>query len=174
MNERDANPDETPQSPYTGSRASGPASVPSDSPAHTQGGAAEASSPKDAAFYNAWNTLLGWMREYADAHREAMFEKEADFPDYIYRMERPYDLPTTVMSASLSDPKGRPLLLLNASPRHTVFKEIVLHPFESHTYRKLTYSPQQGALVEGKRAFTKARLFELADALYHSDARVAE
>lgn len=173
MNERDASRD-TPQSPYAQSRPSEPASVPSESPTHVQEGASQASSGRDAAFYEAWNTLLGWMREYADAHGGAMFEKEADFPDYIYRMERPYDLPTTIMSASLSDLKGRPVLLVNASPRHTVFKEVVLHPFESHTYRKLTYNPQKGALAEGKRPFTKAMLFELADALYHSDAQVPE
>ena len=88
-----------------------------------------------AAFYAAWEQLLGWMLEYAETHAQAAFEKEADFPDYIYRMERPYDLPTTIMSASLSDLKGRPLLLVNASPRHTVFKEVLVHPFESHTYR---------------------------------------
>jgi len=129
---------------------------------------------RDGAFYAAWNDLLTWMREYADAREEVIFEKEADFPDYIYRMERPYDLPTTIMSASLSDPKGRPVLLVNASPRHAVFKEVVLHPFDSHTYRTLTYSPDKNALVEGKRPFTKAMLFELADALYESDAEPAE
>lgn len=129
---------------------------------------------EDAAFYDAWHKFLGWMLEYADRNPHALFEKEADFPDYIYRMERPYDLPTTVMSASLSDRKGRPLLLVNASPRHTVFKEIVLHPFESHTYRTLTYNADQGALVEGKRPFTREMLFRLADALYGSDSKPAE
>jgi len=121
---------------------------------------------KDNAFYRAWTELLGWMREYADAHEGAKFEKEADFPDYIYRMERPYDLPTTVMSASLSDPEGNPILLLNASPRHTVFKEVVLHPFESHVYRKLKYNSGENALAEGKRVFSKDMLFELADDLF--------
>ncbi len=127
-----------------------------------------------APFYAAWNKFLSWMLEYADAHPQAMFEKEADFPDYIYRMERPYDLPTTVMSASLSDLKGRPLLLVNASPRHTVFKEVILHPFESHVYRKLTYNADKGALAEGKRPFTREMLFRLADGLYGSDSKPAE
>ena len=127
----------------------------------------------ESAFYEAWNTLLGWMREYADAHSGAIFEKEADFPDYIYRMERPYSLPTTIMSASLSNPAGDPVLLLSASPRHTVFKEVTLHPFESHVYRKLAYNPTKNALTEGKRPFTKAMLFELADDLFEERA-VAE
>ena len=120
----------------------------------------------DKAFYNAWKTLLDWMRDYAAEHEGVIFEKEADFPDYIYRMERPYDLPTTIMSASLSDLLGKPVLLLNASPRHTVFKEIVLHPFESHVYRKLKYSQDKDALTEGKRVFSKEMFVTLADDLF--------
>ncbi len=121
---------------------------------------------KDTAFYGAWKNLLDWMKEYAVKNEGVMFEKEADFPDYIYRMERPYDLPTTVMSASLSDPEGNPILLISASPRHTLFKEIVVHPFESHSYRKLKYSSDKAALVESKRVFSKTMLFELADDLF--------
>ena len=123
--------------------------------------------PADVAFYKAWDEMLGWMHEYAENRKSTMFEKEADFPDYIYRMERPYDLPTTIMSASLSDLEGNPILLLNASPRHALFKEIVLHPFESHVYRKLKYSSDKSALVESKRVFTKEMLFTLADDLFH-------
>ena len=121
---------------------------------------------KDMAVYRAWAELLDWLREYAEGKEGVIFEKEADFPDYIYRMERPYDLPTIIMSASLSDTEGHPVLMVSASPRHAVFKEVTLHPFESHTYRKLTYSPEANALVEGKRPFTKAMLFKLADDLF--------
>ena len=46
------------------------------------------------------------------------------------------------------------------------FKEVVIHPYESHTYRKLTYSTEKQALVEGKRPFTKEMLFNLADELF--------
>lgn len=138
------------------------------------GTAASRHAGTDAAFYDAWNTFLGWMLEYADARPQALFEKEADFPDYIYRMERPYDLPTTIMSASLGDHKGRPLLLANASPRHTVFKEVILHPFESHVYRTLSYSAEKRTLAEGKRPFTREMLFKLADTLYSSDSKPAE
>jgi NADH-quinone oxidoreductase chain 15 len=122
---------------------------------------------KDTAFYNAWKELLEQLKSYASQHPDTvLFEKEADFPDYIYRMERPYDLPTTTMSASLSDKEGQPVLLVNASPRHALFKEVVLHPFESHTYRKFKYSPEKNAFVEGKRVFTKEMLFTLADELF--------
>ncbi|MGL4608714.1 MAG: NADH-quinone oxidoreductase subunit 15 [Trueperaceae bacterium] len=125
----------------------------------------------NTAFYTTWKSLLEDLRDYASQHPDkVLFEKEADFPDYIYRMERPYDLPTTIMSASLSDTKGHPVLLVNASPRHALFKEVVLHPFESHTYRKLKYSPEKNALVEGKRVFTKDMLFTLADELFGSHA----
>lgn len=128
---------------------------------------------RDKAFYQAWNELLTWLREYAQAREGVIFEKEADFPDYIYRMERPYDLPTTVMSASLSLPDGKPVLLLNASPRHAIFKEVVVHPFESHVYRQLTYRSEQAALAEGNRPFTKERLFELADRLFAEHSQPA-
>ena len=119
----------------------------------------------DQAFYTAWKQVLEWMQDYANKHEDVMFEKEADFPDYIYRMERPYDLPTTIMSASLSDNQGNPLLLLNASPRHAIFKEVILHPFESHVYRKLKFSSDKNALVEGKRPFNQEMLIELANEL---------
>ena len=123
-------------------------------------------SDQDKAFYQAWAELLTWMREIADAREGVRFEKEGDFPDYIYRMERDYDLPTTVMSASLSLPDGRPVLLANASPRHTVFKEIVLHPVDSHAYRKLTIAKDGNGLVEGKRPFTREQLEHMADELF--------
>lgn len=125
----------------------------------------------DLAFYQAWVELLEWLRAYARDHENVLFEKEADYPNYIYRMERPYELPTTIMSASLSDPNGNPVLLTYASPPHAVFKEIVLHPYESHAYRKLTYGPEQRALVEGKRPFTQAMLYALADELFGVHAR---
>ncbi len=135
--------------------------------------AASRKAANETAFYEAWEKFLGWMREYADKHDHALFEKEADFPDYIYRMERPYELPTTIMSASLSTRKGSPVLLVNASPRHTLFKEIIVHPFESHAYRTLSYSLEKRALTEGKRVFSREILFKLADGLYNSDSKPA-
>jgi hypothetical protein len=122
-------------------------------------------SDRDKAFYRAWAALLDEMRAYASERDDVIFQKEADFPDYIYRMERPYDLPTIVMSASLSRPDGYPVLMLNASPRHTVFKEVVVHPYESHVYRKLTLAEGGHGLTEGPRPFDVARLRALADQL---------
>jgi hypothetical protein len=120
-------------------------------------------SDRDLAFYRAWAELLEVMRTYAEGRDDLIFQKEADFPDYIYRMERPFDLPTIIMSASLSRPDGYPLLMLNASPRHAVFKEVVVHPFDSHTYRTLTLADDGASLAEGPRIFDAARLRALAD-----------
>lgn len=120
---------------------------------------------KAQAFYRAWAEMLDWLREYAEGREDVLFVKEADFTDYIYRMARPYDLPTTIMSASLSTPDEQPLLVLSASPRATVFKEVVVHPFRSHVYRTLTLSAA-GVLSEGARPFTKEILFALADDLF--------
>lgn len=130
-------------------------------------------SERDLAFYRAWADLLDAMRAYADGRDDVIFQKEADFPDYIYRMARPYGLPTTVMSASLSRPDGYPVLMLNASPRHAVFKEVVVHPYESHVYRKLTLAGDGAGLAEGVRPFDAARLHALADQLLGAPATPA-
>lgn len=127
-------------------------------------------SAKDRAFYQAWATLLDWMREYAASREGVMFEKEADFTDYIYRMERPYDLPTTIMSASLSEPDGEPVLMAHASPRHAVFKEVEIHPFGSHVHRKLKLGGDGISLAEGKRVFTREMLESLANDLFHLES----
>ena len=130
-------------------------------------------SERELAFYRAWADLLDAMRAYADGRDDVIFQKEADFPDYIYRMARPYDLPTIVMSASLSRPDGHPVLMLNASPRHAVFKEVVVHPYESHVYRKAKLSDDGTGLTEGPRPFDAERLRSLADQLLGAHATPA-
>ncbi len=114
------------------------------------------------AFYQAWAELLEWMREYAAQNEGVKFVKQADFTDYIYRMERPYDLPTTVLSASLSTPADEPILFISCSQRAAAFKEISLRPFQSHVYRKLKLAEDGSGLVEGPRRFTKEHLFHMA------------
>ncbi len=122
---------------------------------------------RDRAFYAAWSELLSWARSFAEGRDDAAYVKIADFPDYIYRMERPYDLPVIVMSASLTRPADRqPVLLLNASPRHAVFKEIVVHPFDSHVHRRLTLAEDGEGLVEGRRRFDRQRFEALAASLF--------
>ncbi len=126
---------------------------------------------RDRAFYAAWSDLLAWARSFAEGREDAVFVKIADFPDYIYRMERPYDLPVIVMSASLARPADRhPVLMLNASPRHAVFKEVVVHPFDSHVYRRLTLAEDGAGFVEGRRRFDRERFEALARSLFHDVA----
>ena len=113
----------------------------------------------DSALYAQWVELLGWLEAEAAA-RSLGFEKVADFPDYIYRMERPYDLPTTVMSVSLSD-QGQPLLVAAVSPRHVDLKGVSLRLMGGSKHWHLHAGEQ--ALLEGKRPFTRERLAALLD-----------
>lgn len=120
----------------------------------------------DRNLYLAWAELLQWLRDYAQEREAATFVKQADFTEYIYRMERPKDMPTTVMSASLSDAADHPVLFVSVSPQHAVMKEVVLHPFGSHVYRKLKLDESGRHLAEGKRVFTREMLYDLADRLF--------
>ena len=119
------------------------------------------SASSERELYEAWVELLSWMREYAQA-KGVRFEKEADFPDFIYRMERPYDLPTTIMTASLSAGLGEPFLLVDVSPRHAKLKRIGLRLPRAHIHLHAHYEPGKG-LVTGKIPLTKERFFALAD-----------
>ena len=119
------------------------------------------SASSERELYEAWVELLSWMREYAQA-KGVRFEKEADFPDFIYRMERPCDLPTTIMTASLSDGLGEPFLLVDVSPRHAKLKRIGLRLPRAHIHLHAHYEPGKG-LVTGKIPLTKERFFALAD-----------
>lgn len=114
------------------------------------------SASSERELYEAWVELLSWMREYAQA-KGVRFEKEADFPDFIYRMERPYDLPTTIMTASsptgLGNPSSSP-----TSPRGTPSSSASASAFPgpTSTFTPTTSrerawsrgrSPHQGALL---------------------------
>lgn len=113
----------------------------------------------DAALYEAWMALLGWMQDYA-RERGLAYEKVSDFPDYIYRMERPYDLPTTTASAGLSV-DGQPLLIAAVSPRHVQLKSVQLRLMGASKHWHLHGG--EGGLHEGKRPFTRERLFGILD-----------
>lgn len=113
----------------------------------------------DSALYAQWVELLGWLEAEA-AGRGLGFEKVADFPDYIYRMERPYELPTTVMSVTLNA-GGQPLLVAAVSPRHTDLKHVSLRLMGGSKHWHL-HAGDTG-LLEGKRPFTRARLTTLMD-----------
>ena len=122
------------------------------------------------ALYHSWLTLLGWLEEEAQA-RGLKLVKVADFPDYIYRMERPYDLPTTIMSVSINkaDPamgaaEGQALLLAAVSPRHVDLGGVSLRVMGGSKHWHLHASHDgPAALLEGKRPFTRERLSGILD-----------
>jgi hypothetical protein len=113
----------------------------------------------DAILYTQWLELLGWMESYAQKHR-LEFVKVSDFPDYIYRMERPYDLPTTIASVSLSR-EGSPLLLAAVSPRHVSLKSVSIRLMGG--LKHWHFHAGEKGLLEGKRPFGKAQFEALAD-----------
>ena len=116
----------------------------------------------DEKMYQSWVEVLGWMKEFASEHN-ATFEKESDFPDFIYRMERAYDLPTTVMAASLSDRRGEPFLTASISPRHAEMKHVELRVPGGQIHYHAHYVEGKGLALEGKIALTKAKLFSIAE-----------
>ncbi len=124
------------------------------------------STSKDA-LYRSWLTLMSWLEEEAAA-RGLKLSKVADFPDYIYRMERPYELPTTVMSVSLNrldvaapGVEGQALFLAAVSPRHVDLGGVSLRVMGGSKHWHLHADHEQ--LLEGKRPFTRARLSAILD-----------
>lgn len=123
----------------------------------------------DSALYTQWVELLGWLDEEARA-RGLTFGKVADFPDYIYRMERPYDLPTTIMSVSVSQ-GGQALLVAAVSPRHVDLGGVSLRLMGGSKHWHL-HAGEHG-LLEGKRSFTRERLSVLLDGVMQGKGTLA-
>jgi len=112
----------------------------------------------DAQIYAWWLELLGWMQDYAKVNG-LEYVKVSDFPDYIYRMERPYELPTMVASVSLNA-GNEALLLASVSPRHVALKSVSIRLIGGSKHWHL-HAGDSG-LLEGKRPFTKERFEALA------------
>ncbi|EYB67752.1 hypothetical protein DEIPH_ctg033orf0189 [Deinococcus phoenicis] len=123
---------------------------------------------QDGLLYTQWVELLGWLEAEAAA-RGLGFEKVADFPDYIYRMERPYDLPTTVMSAALTT-GGQSLMVAAVSPRHVDLGGVSLRLMGGSKHWHLHAGT--AGLLEGKRPFTRERLGLLLDGAVRGVAAV--
>ena len=109
----------------------------------------------DFAIYDRWLEVLGWMQQYAAKHG-LRFDKESDFTQYIYRMEREYSLPTTVQSVSLGAPDGKALLIASVSPLHEPLKAIELRLLGGARHWHL--HEHDGHLLEGKRVFDRLKL----------------
>lgn len=116
----------------------------------------------DEMLYKSWVQVLDWMREYA-ADKGAGFVKESDFPDFIYRMERPYEVPTTIAVASLSDERGEPFLMAAVSPRHAELKHISFRVPGGQVHYHAHWEEGKGLALEGKIAVTKEKLYSMAD-----------
>jgi hypothetical protein len=116
----------------------------------------------DEMLYKSWVQILEWMRQYA-AENGVQFTKESDFPDFIYRMERPYELPTTIMAASLSDGRGEPFFFASVSPRHAKLKHIAFRVPGGHIHHHAHWEDGKGLVLEGKFPVTRERLCQMAD-----------
>ncbi|GIW26512.1 NADH-quinone oxidoreductase subunit 15 [Meiothermus sp.] len=116
----------------------------------------------DAMLYQAWVQVIEWMKAYA-AEKGVLFSKESDFPDFIYRMERPYDLPTTMMAVSLSDERGEPFFFASVSPRHAKLKHVAFRVPGGHVHHHAHWEDGKGLMLEGKFPLTKEKLYQMAD-----------
>ena len=116
----------------------------------------------DEMLYKAWVQVLDWMKGYA-AEKGVQFTKESDFPDFIYRMERPYEIPTTVMAVSISDARGDPFFLASVSPRHAELKHISFQVPGGHIHYHAHWEEGKGLVLEGKIPVTKEKLYTMAD-----------
>lgn len=116
----------------------------------------------DEMLYQSWVQVIQWMKEYA-AEKGVRFEKESDFPDFIYRMERPYEVPTTIMAASLSDERGEPFFFASVSPRHAELKHVAFRIPGGHVHYHAHWEEGKGLALEGKFTVTREKLYSMAD-----------
>jgi NADH-quinone oxidoreductase chain 15 len=117
----------------------------------------------DLSIYTRWLELLGWMQDYAQKHG-IRFDKESDFTSYIYRMERDYQLPTTVQSVSLGLEDGKPIIVASVSPFHEPLKHIGIRLLGGARHWHL--HEHDGHLLEGKRVFDRAKLEALLEKVF--------
>ena len=116
----------------------------------------------DLMLYQSWVQVIEWMKEYA-AEKGVQFTKESDFPDFIYRMERPYEVPTTTMAVSLSDERGEPFFFASVSPRHARLKHVAFRVPGGHIHYHAHWEDGKGLTLEGQFPLTKEKLFQMAD-----------
>ena len=117
----------------------------------------------DRAFYAQWVELLARLQEYAQA-RGLRFDKESDFTKFIYRMERDYELPTTVQTVSLGLTDGTPVIIASASPPVEPLKSIHLKLMGGHQTWHLHASAN--GLMLGKQPLTVERLKGILDGVF--------
>jgi hypothetical protein len=117
----------------------------------------------DGLIYQQWVELIDELGQYAVEH-DLRLDKESDFTDYIYRMERNYALPTTVQAVSISLPNGKPVLLASVSPPIEPLKGIHLRVMGGHQTWHL-HAGSDG-LMQGKLPFHRQRLHSILDRIF--------
>jgi hypothetical protein len=124
----------------------------------------------DGTLYRQWVDLISQLQAYA-AERGLRLDKEADFTGFVYRMERQYDLPTTVQTVSLSLPDGKPVIVASVSPPQEPMKSIHLRLLGGHQTWHL-HAAERG-LTDGKIPFTTQRLYGILDRVFAVRAEAA-
>ena len=117
------------------------------------------------AIYDAWVELMGWMEEYA-ARNGLVFDREADFPAFIYRMHQPWELPTRTMSVSVSRENDEPFFTAAVSQPDDELKHVSLRAPGAHLH---WHAHEHGGGLElpGGVKLNKEKLFALMDKARH-------
>ncbi|HEX2865282.1 MAG TPA: NADH-quinone oxidoreductase subunit 15 [Deinococcales bacterium] len=118
----------------------------------------------DNLFYSQWAELIGRLQDYA-GRSGLRLDKEADFTRFIYRMERPYVLPTTVQTVSVGLPDGTPVLVISAAPPIDPVKSIQVRLQGGHQEWHL-HPSAAGLVMEGGAVFDEARMTGLFDRVF--------
>ena len=117
------------------------------------------------AIYDAWVELMGWMEEYA-ARNGLVFDREADFPAFIYRMHQPWELPTRTMSVSVSRENDEPFFTAAVSQPDDELKHVSLRAPGAHLH---WHAHEHGGGLElpGGVKLNKEKLFAFMDKARH-------
>ena len=117
----------------------------------------------DFEIYERWLELLSHLEAYAKQHG-LRFDKESDFTQYIYRMEREYNLPTTVQSVSLGLESGKAIIVASVSPVQEPLKHILINLQGGARHWHL--HAHDGHLLDGKRIFDRLKLETLLNKIF--------
>jgi len=111
------------------------------------------------AIYDAWVQLMGWMEEYAKSNG-LVFDREADFPAFIYRLHREWKLPTRTMVVSVSHENDEPFFMAAVSQPDDELKHVSLRAPGAHLH---WHAHEHGGGLElpGGVKLDKQKLFSL-------------
>ncbi|GEM_PF-2014050 len=113
------------------------------------------------AIYDAWVQLMSWMEEYAQGNG-LVFDHEADFPEFIYRMHKDWPLKTRVMTVSISSANDEPIFTASVSQPGDKLPHIGLRSPGAHLHWHV-HEHGGKLLIDGATELDKERLFKLID-----------